>query len=280
MGRKLTILVASVVSGTALTGGTVGASTRAAQPFKVTSTLEGQTVLPRRIHWYADAPSVKLRKIEFLIDGKVRWVELKRPYRFGDREDHASTIDGGFLVTSWLTPGVHRFTARATAGDGRVAANTVTARVVPTPSPPAALAGKWTRTVDPTGAPKPGTPGAPKDTPTPAGTYTLVFDKRWLQTRNPGTFTHASVDKNTGLGYVQDSDYQPGASTFHVWGAVSWRPYKDYLAEEGTWCLPWGGPQADYRWSVDGDTLTLASVRADPCRVRQFIWAGAWTRTN
>lgn len=43
----------------------------------------------------------------------------------------------------------------------------------------------------------------------------------------------------------------------------------------------WGGPRADYRWSVSGNTLTLATVGgAELCRVRQFIWAGDWTRVG
>lgn len=278
--RRMLILSTAVAAIVTVTGAAATATTPK-QPFTVTSTLAGKTVLPHHIHWYADAPGTKLSKIEFLIDGKLRWLQRKPYYIYGDRNDDLGKVDRGYLVTSWLTPGSHRFIARATATDGRVATNTVTARVIRAPKPPSALAGKWRRVVDPTGAPTPGSPGAPKDTPTPAGTYTIVFDERWIQTRNPGTFTHASVDKNTGLGYIQDTDYVAGATTFRVWGAVSWRPFEDYLAEEGTWCLPWGGPQADYRWSVSGDTLTLAPVGGkEPCRVRQFIWAGEWTRVG
>jgi hypothetical protein len=251
------------------------------KPFTVTSTLDGKTVLPHHIHWYADAPGTTVRLMEFLIDGKVRWTQKKAPFLYGDNDDSFGKIDRGYLVTSWLAPGPHRFTTRATATDGRVASDTVTARVLPAVPVPPALAGAWRRTVDPAGAPRPGTPGAPADTPTPKGTYTIVFDKRWIQTRNPGRFSRASVDENTGLGYIQDTDYVPGARTFRVWGAASWRPWSDYLAEEGTWCLQWGGPQADYSWSVSGDTLTLAPLRgSEPCRVRQFIWAGEWTRVR
>jgi hypothetical protein len=251
------------------------------KPFKVTSTLDGKTVLPHHVHWYADAPGTLVKRVAFLIDGKVRWTQEKAPFIYGDNDDSFGKIDRGYLVTSWLTPGRHRFTTRVLAADGRLVDDTVVARVLPAVAPPAALAGTWRRAVDPAGAPKPGTPGAPEDTPTPEGTYTLVFDRRWVQTRNPGTFTHASVDRNTGLGYVQDTDYVPGAHTFRVWGAVSWRPWNDYLAEEGTWCRQWGGPQADYTWSVSGDTLTLAPAGgSEPCRVRQFIWAGEWTRVR
>jgi hypothetical protein len=245
----------------------------------VTSTLDGMTVLPRHVHWYAHPTGGAVAEVDFLIDGKLRWVQHGAPYIFGDQADGFGTVDRGYLVTTWLTPGMHTFTVRATTKDGRVAKDDVHARVLPAPEVPAALAGKWRRVLDPSGAPKPGSPGAPADTPTPAGAYTLVFDPRWVQTRDPGAFTHASVDKNTGLGYVQDTDYVAGPKTLRVWGAVSWRPWNDYLAEEGTWCVPWGGPQGEYRWSVTGDTLTLAPVAgAEPCRVRAFVWSGTWKR--
>ena len=246
--------------------------------FKVTSTLDGKTALPHRIQWLATVRGANAREVDFLIDGELRWVHQHLPYYYGDFSESLGTVDRGYLVTSWLEPGVHHFTVRATSTSGQTATDTVVARVLPTPDPPSALAGTWQRTVGPAGAPKPGSPGAPKDTPTPAGTYKLVIDKRWIQTRNPGTFTHASVDKNTGLGYIQDTDYAPTPTSFQVWGAVSWRPFSDYLAEEGTWCTPWGGPHATYHWSVAGNTLTLTPSGSDPCRVRQFIWAGQWAR--
>src|SRR4051794_33446237 len=159
--------------------------------FTVSSTLDHKATLPHHIRWHATTtlPANQIAEVDFLIDGKLSWVEPKPPYSYSD--------DTGYLVTSWLTAGNHRFTVRAKSKDGRVANDTVTARVAPAAEPSVPLAGKWHRTVDPTGVPTPGTPGAPKDTPTPAGTYTLTFDKRWLQTRDPGTFTKASVDKNT-----------------------------------------------------------------------------------
>ena len=177
------------------------------QPFKITSTLDGKTALPHRIQWLATVHGAKAREVDFLIDGKLRWVHHHLPYYYGDFSESPGTVDRGYLVTSWLDPGLHHFTVRATSTSGQTVSDTVVARVPPTPDPPSALAGTWQRTVDPAGAPKPGSPGAPKDTPTPAGTYKLVIDRRWIQTRNPGTFTHASVDQNTGLGYIQDTDW-------------------------------------------------------------------------
>jgi hypothetical protein len=242
--------------------------------FKVTSTLDGKTVLPHRIHWLANPklPVSKVARVDFLIDGgKVRWTEHTPPYTYSD--------DGGYLVTSWLTPGRHRFTARATATDGQTATDTVIARVLPAPDPPAALAGTWQRVVDTTDAPKPGTPGNPTSTYTPSGRYRITFEKRWIRDRFPGKFTFPASN-STGNGFVFLSDYTPGPTSFHVQGEVVFHPESDKLAEGGWWCYP-GGPPADYTWSVRGNTLTLKPrSRRDVCGVRGFIWTGQWTRVD
>ena len=78
-------------------------------------------------------------QVEFLIDGKVRWREGRSPYTYAD--------DGNQLVTSWLTPGTHRFTVNVLAKDGSRGSATTAARVAPAPPPPAALRGTWARTV-------------------------------------------------------------------------------------------------------------------------------------
>jgi hypothetical protein len=47
----------------------------------VTSTLDGHTVLPHRIHWqaFASAPAGHISKVDYLIDGRLSWVETQRP---------------------------------------------------------------------------------------------------------------------------------------------------------------------------------------------------------
>ena len=246
----------------------------ASPAFKITSTLDGKTVLPHRIHWlaYPKLPRTTKVKVEFLVDGKVLWAERDVPYTYSD--------DGGYLVTSWLAPGKHRFTVRATIvriGDkliknGTMAEDTVVARVLRAPDPPAALAGTWTRTPDLTGRPT-----------FPAGAYKLVFERRWIQQRNPGKFdpetTHAN-GPGSGQGLIEDHDWEPRATTFHVQGAVVFRRFDKNDPEGGSPC-DYGGPGTDYSWSVNGNTLTLAPVRGkDPCVPRGVIWTGDWTRVR
>src|SRR4029077_9577821 len=120
-----------------------------------------------RIAWIASTPGLprsglKSGGIGFLIDGKIVSFTDEQPYTFPDH--------GGYLVTTWLKPGSHKFTVRAHAKDGAIMEDNVTARVAAPAAPPAALVGSWQRTVaDTSGAPKGGTP-------TPAGTYKLVID--------------------------------------------------------------------------------------------------------
>jgi hypothetical protein len=99
----------------------------APQPLKVTSTLDDRTVLPHRIYWlgYPSLPAAKVAKVDFLIDGKLSWTEHHAPYVYGADDNGRNR---GYLVTSWLAAGMHRFTVRITATDGTTATDTVAAR--------------------------------------------------------------------------------------------------------------------------------------------------------
>ena len=270
------ILVPLVAAGLALTPATASSAggSPAQAEFTVKSSLDGKSVLPHRIAWVA-FPSLgrsKVARVDFLIDGaRVRWSERNPPYRYAD--------DGGYLVTSWLTPGRHRFQVRATARDGSVAVDTVVARVLPEPPLPAQLAGTWQRTVDTSSAPKPGSKGNPTSTFTPSGRYRLTFEKRWIRDQFPGKFVYPASNK-TGNGFIFLSDYTHTPKLLHVRGEVIFHPLSFKLAEGGWWCYE-GGPAADYRWTVSGTTLTLAPIGgSDACGIRGFIWAGEWTRVG
>jgi hypothetical protein len=243
--------------------------------WKVTSTLDGKKVLPRHVTWVAATPGLprsglKSGGIGFLIDGKIVSFTDEQPYTFPD--------DGGYLVTTWLKPGPHTFTVRAHAKDGTTMEDNVTAKVVAPPIPPGTLSGTWQRTVtDTTGAPAKGSAGNPTKTPTPAGTYKLIFDARWIQTRFPGKYVPKAP---SGNGFIIDNDWTPAASSFQAFGGVQFKVLQDIDAEGGWWCYA-GGPAATYTWSVTGKTLTLTPRGgADACGIRGFIWAGQWTRAR
>ena len=243
-----------------------GAATPSAQKLTGRSSLAGKMVLPHRIHWVARSAGAS--EVRFLIDGKVRWIEHSAPFSYSD--------DGGYLVTSWLSPGRHRFTVRATSPTGARASETVLARVVAGPEPSAQLSGSWQRNVPSSVPPDPLFPGDS----VPAGTWTIVFG-RWIESRFPGTFDPATSPQ-TGAGNILLNDYTVGPGTMTIGGAVTSHPLFDNVAEGGGWWCGPGGPRGSYSWSVsgDGNTLTLAPAPSDGCSQRGGIFTGTWTRAK
>ena len=252
---------------------TAVASALAAQPtssVSVTSTLDGKKVLPIRIRWIAHPriPASQVAEVDFLIDGKVRWIEHTPPYVYGgDDNGH----DEGFLFTSWLTPGEHHFTARVTAANGTRTPDTVTARVLPPPAPPAALAGAWTRTVtaQDAGKAQPQYGGTP-----PVGSWKLIFDRVGAWELDP-----------TGSGLANEYDAESGV--LHVYAPIQMAPFDNgqggvsrfgHHKIGGTDCTA-AGPFGTYRWTVTGTTLTLAPLH-EGCPDREAVWEGVWTRTT
>ncbi len=234
--------------------------------FTIRSTLDGKRVLPHRIKWiaYPSAP-VNFPGVEFLIDGHPVFDNRLTPFAFGadGRDEVTKAVRTGYLVTSWLSPGRHEFTVRATSqgADRQTASRTVVAQVRASPAPPAGLAGAWQRTV-PTAVSA--DRGALYRETAPAGLYTMVVDGRFVQHRGP-----------IGLP-ILNSDYVADSKTLTV-GAPVWT---FAAGTEGGWCDPWG-PRAGYSWSVSGKTLTLASAGgADACSKRSAIFTGEWTRVR
>lgn len=268
--------------------GSAGARPDAA-PFTIRSSLDGKTVLPHRIQWIAyPSAAVEAPGVEFLVDGKVVFRNRLEPYAFGadGRDETAGKVRTGFLVTSWLSPGPHRFAVRAkrasSAGSRVIATRTVVARVVPSPAPPAALAGRWRRSIPRAVA---GDRGAlyasgrggtyPGRDPAPAGVWTMVVDRRFVQHVAP-------------TGYVINSDYAAGVRTIRfaspVWTAprAPLAPSSGHNANprEWGWCDPWGR-ETTYTWAVSGDTLTLQPTSGtDACKQRGEIFTGEWTRVR
>src|SRR5262249_3073243 len=194
----------------------------------------------------------------------------------------------GYLVTSWLEPGLHTFTARVWWGtldsEGSLMLqsyvdDTVTARVGAAPTVPPNLAGTWERTVHRAGAPAPGSAGNPARMQVLSGVYELTFDRRWIKVRFPGAFLEPESETDL-RGVVLNDDWTPARSSFHLDGAVRYavhQPDRD-PANYAYWCVA-GGPGADYDWRVTGNTLTLTPRNgADTCGVRAFVYAGRWKR--
>lgn len=241
-----------------------------AAPFKVKSSLDGKNVLPQRLRWlaYPKLPSSQVARVDFLIDGKLRWIEHFAPYNYGSDDEHGHL---GYLFTSWLAPGKHRFTARATTKTGQTSSDSVVARVLPAAAPPAELAGTWTRTVTNEDLKKvdPKFGSGP-----PAGTWQLVFDRVGVWHLDP-----------LGSGLVNAYDVK--GNVIHVYAPIQMAPFSDgkggvtrfgHHGIGGIDCRE-DGPFGSYTWSVSGTQLTLVAA-SEGCGQRRAIWEGTWTRVK
>jgi hypothetical protein len=229
--------------------GWAGASRVGTPPFTVRSTLSGHPVLPHRIHWLGvpSLPAARVSEVDFLIDGKLRWVEHHRPYSYG--------YDADYLVTSWLTAGTHTFAVRAISTDHRRAITSSTARVGTASAPPAKLTGSWQRTLSAAQAGK-----------QPSGIWKLTVDKvGWRIEVPPG-----------GANLIDVGYLSPGR--LELRGGIWTKPApKDNPVEGNGWCDEPFQP-VRYTWSVERRTLTLALDGPRRCDGQSTIVAGTWTR--
>jgi hypothetical protein len=250
-GRWVFVAVAAVTA-TAAVAVTPESHADAQASFTVRSTLAGKKVLPHRIGWLGvpNLPASQIREVEFSIDGRLRWSEGRPPYTYGN--------DGNYLVTSWLSPGVHRFTVEAASTDGRRATITTRARVVRSPSPPRPLSGRWTRVLT-----KADVAGAIDSAP---GRWGLTVDAAGWRLRDPGTHG-AFVD----VAYL-------GAGLLEARGGI-YTTLPGPGLEGNVWCDSPFEP-VRYRWAVEGDTLTLTLAGTKRCDGQSQVWAGDWTRTR
>jgi hypothetical protein len=241
----LLTLVISVTSAAASAPGRV----------RVRSTLDGKTVLPHRVRWVAHpSPRSRVKSVKFLIDGKLRWVEHNSPFVYGDDTD--------WLVTSWLRPGKHAFTVRATTRDGRTVSRTTKARVLPTPAPPAELAGtRWTHLLKNQG-----------ENGSPAGTWSLRVTPTGWKIEDP----------NASTNFIDVAYLSPGVVELR--GGIWTRPRS--LQEGNGWCED-TNQAVRYHWAVAGDQLTLSLAGPKRCGDQATVLAGAgvprssggtWTR--
>jgi hypothetical protein len=216
----------------------------------VAATVDGHTSLPHRIHWQAfpSGPSRDVSEVDYLIDGRLRWVEHNAPYFYGG--------DGNYLVTSLLTPGTHMFTVRAIWADGRTATDTVRAQVSLAPAPPAALAGTWKRYLEQSG------PSAP-----PSGYWRLVIS-------NVGW----EIYDTSGGGNLLDVAYlSPGLLEIRTGMFTS----PGSQLDGNGWCNNEPGPTVRLRYVIHAKMLAFTPIGRRGCGGADYVtgsqWRGAWT---
>jgi hypothetical protein len=225
---------------------------RSGARLEVTSTLDGTGVLPHRIRWQAktNVSPAGISEVDFLIDGKLRWVEHKAPYVYGS--------DGDWLVTSFLTPGAHRFEVRAKATDGRSAIDVHAARVSKQGLLPMNIAGAWQRKIP----------------ATQAGTDLAGI---WRLRIGPVGWSIVDPKGDPSLIDVAYLSSDLLESRSPIWTKPP-GPAGSPTSGNG-WCDAPFAP-VRYRFSAAGATLTLQLVGTDRCGGEHFIWAGTWSRSR
>lgn len=233
--------------------GSASPASSSAPPVRVTSTLDGLTTLPHRIHWVAKpSPAADVTEVDFLVDGKQMWVENTPPYFYGD--------DGNYLVTSFLKPGEHKFTVRAMDISGGIATDDVTATVTPSPSPPAALAGTWKAFDHHSGHQQ-----------------SLVINSvGWTFDDYPPN----AADGNGGLldvAYLRAGllEVRTGMATGH-----DTHNGAKVDADLNGWCNDQPGSPVRMRWSVQSDRLQLRFVSGQPCEGFVPDMRSAWHKVH
>jgi hypothetical protein len=222
-------------------------------PLTVTSTLDGKKALPHRIKWVATVkPAASLSRVEFLIDGKVRWVERDAPYVYGD--------DGNWLVTSWLSPGQHRFTIQAVSTSNRRTTRSVVALVGRAPAGPAQLANsRWTRLYT-----------AAETGDAPPGKWMLSISRAGWKIKDPA-----------GGGNFIDVAYL-GPRIVETRGGIWTRPKESQepnVKEGNGWCEDTNEP-VRFRWSVADNKLTFTLAGSQRCDGLGPFLSKTWTRAR
>jgi hypothetical protein len=220
---------------------------------KLTSTLDGKKTLPHRIHWIATAkPAASVRRVEFLIDGKLRWVETNPPYVYGD--------DGNWLVTSWLSAGRHRFSVRAVSTANRRTTRSVVALVGSPPAVPAELAtSRWTRVY---------TKAETGDAP--AGKWTLSITPAGWKIMDPAG----------GGNFIDVAYLAPGS--LETRGGIWTRPrasQEPNVKEGNGWCEDTNEP-VRFKWSVAADKLTFTLRGPTRCDGLGDFLSKTWSRAS
>jgi hypothetical protein len=249
--RIILAVVAVVVAGACGSTGNSSAPASTSSPrLMITSTLTGRSVLPHRIHWVAtpSAPAADILAVDYSVDGKQLWVEHNTPYDYGG-------YTRSYLVTSFLKPGVHRFTVKVVTVRGKTASQTVTATVPTAPPPPAALAGTWRALLVNTGG-----AGSP-----PTGYWRLVINRVGWQ-----------IYDTAGTGDLLDVVYpSPGLLEVYT-GMNTGHPNFD----ANGWCSNAPGTPVRYHWSANGGHLTMRPAGGHGCPGFRGFMTSHWSAAH
>jgi hypothetical protein len=256
--RAAGLIALLVVAGCSAEEG-AGSRTPAAPVSVVSSVAEGAD-LAGPVTWDATVTLhgvVQVRRVEFLIDDKVRWTQKTEPWRF--------STDG--RLDPWvLGPGDHELVVRVVTNPGPPTDTVSHVTVPPTPTGSVVLAGTYAREVTA------GDIRAVSDYRLPelgaiGGSSNLG---RWTMTVTPEGRLTLSDPK----GFVFAETYTATPGRMRVYGVAPWlvetRPPVEFCHPEKA---------AGYTWELRGKELVVLAVDRT-CADRDQALLGTWTRTG
>lgn len=229
----------------------------------MSSSIADGATLTRAVPWRVSAKPVGddlVDEVDFLIDGKKKWVEREAPYFFDD--DHQ-------LLAPWLLGnGAHVLVARVTTADGATADSTAHVTVHASLAANKRIAGTYHRVVTKADAKRVQpyripSKGAFGETPPPG---------RWmLRIKANGEIVGVDPKEDTANPFVEP--YSLRGSRLTLYGPGVWRqPNPD---QPNLFCEP--EKPSDYVWHVSGSTLTIKNVQKT-CADRDIVFVGRWSR--
>lgn len=237
--------------------GSRAGTTRTIHTLRALSSISDGAALSSAVPWTgieAGAPVQDVDRVEFVIDGRVRWTERQTPYVFNGH--------GNELFPWVLGAGAHRLAVRVVTRTGATA-TTAAAVTVALPEPvPSELLGTFTRRV--TRADVQRTQAfrrEPADRELPAGTWRIRIAPDGV----------ISIDDPRGSRGNEAFSSTPG--TLALQGPANWILPR---SRQGGFCTV--EALGAYAWSTGPRTLITRPLR-DRCADRDSMFAGTWRRT-
>jgi hypothetical protein len=200
--HTLAVKAYAVDGRTALTSASVtvaNGSSQAVSPFTVSSSIANGATLTSSVVWAATPSGSSVSKVEFLIDGALKWTESFAPYQFNG--------DNAVLNTSTLSNGAHTLAVKAYAVDGRTALTSISVTVANSSVLPATTAPTLPGSVPaPSGQAQVGQT-LTAATGTWVGTQPIAYGYQWLRCDQSGanctvitdsTASHTLISADTG----------------------------------------------------------------------------------
>jgi hypothetical protein len=228
---------------------------------EITSSIREGAELTDPVRWQADLRGMSAAdvfEVRFLIDGKVEHAERLEPFEFAGTHN--------LLLPGTLAPGSHTFAVDARLVDGGRLTAASTATVSRRAQPiPAAVVGKWTRTVAPAEVSRTEEFRKPEyGDPLPVGRWTVKIGADGVA-RYTDPFRRSD---SLTIGQVR---FEPGRSL------IVGNEIPNFPGAEGYFCPETVGVGA-YRWSLSGEKLVVDVLDDRECADRNSFWNGAFTR--